>query len=163
MKKPSGIITAALVAFSTVVFSQPDDVIRIQRFMGKLNLTEEQKKDIEKVHFDVAKQTVAQKAKLETARIEFQQLLKDDNPDKSTIEKKISEMADLGVQLRMIKVGMWFSVNKLLTQEQQKTWKKVLENGPAIRQKMMKDRRGKEMFQRREVPISPHPKIIDAQ
>jgi Spy/CpxP family protein refolding chaperone len=110
--------------------------------MGKLNLTDEQKKDVEKIHFDAEKQTIAQNAKEETARIELQQLLKADAPDKSAIEKKISDIADLGVQKHMIKINSWFAVNKLLNPEQQKTWKKALEYGPALqRHKMMKQMR----------------------
>jgi Spy/CpxP family protein refolding chaperone len=85
------------------------------------------------------KQTIAQKAKLATARVELQQILKSDAPDKSVIEKKINEIADLGAQKHMIKINSWFAINKLLTPEQQKTWKKVLEKGPALlRHKMMR-------------------------
>ena len=43
------------------------------------------------------------------------------------LEKKMNEIADLEVQMHMIKVNSWFEINKLLTPEQQKTWKKALE------------------------------------
>jgi Spy/CpxP family protein refolding chaperone len=73
-------------------------------------------------------------------------LLKADAPDKSAIEKKINEIADLTVQMHMIKINSWFTINKLLTPEQQKTWKKVLEYGPALqRHKMMQQMRNRPM------------------
>jgi hypothetical protein len=43
----------------------------------------------------------------------------------------------------MIKINSWFEVNKLLTQEQQKTWKKALEYGSEMQKgKMGMNRHG---------------------
>jgi len=151
MKRLAVMIAAVLMVFGTQVYSQPNEAKQIQKFMGKLNLTDEQKKDVEKIHFDAEKQTIAQKAKEETSRVELRQLLKADAPDKSAIEKKINEIAKLTVQMHMIKINSWFTINKLLTPEQQKTWKKVLEYGPALqRHKMMQQMRNRPM-------PSPHP------
>ena len=146
MKRLTILLAAVFVLFSNHVYSQPDDAKQIHTFMGKLNLTDEQKKDVEKIHFDEAKQAIAQKAKVETARVELQQILKADTPDKSAIEKKINEMASMKVQMHMIKVNSWFAVNKLLNPEQQKTWKKVLEHGLELQQhRMMKQMRERHM------------------
>ena len=146
MKRLTILLAAIFVLFSNHVYSQPDDAKQIHTFMGKLNLTDEQKKDVEKIHFDEAKQAIAQKAKVETARVELQQILKADTPDKSAIEKKINEIASLKVQMHMIKVNSWFAVNKLLNPEQQKTWKKVLEHGLELHQhRMMRQMREKHM------------------
>ena len=119
MKRLTVLMVIALMVFSAQLYSQPDEAKQIHKFMGKLNLTDEQKKDVEKIHFDAEKQTIAQKAKVATARVELQQLLKADVPDKSAIEKKISDLAELKVQLHMIKINSWFAINKLLTPEQQ--------------------------------------------
>jgi len=146
MKRLTILLAAIFVLFSNHVYSQPDDAKQIHTFMGKLNLTDEQKKDVEKIHFDEAKQAIAQKAKVETARVELQQILKADTPDKSAIEKKINEMASMKVQMHMIKVNSWFAVNKLLNPEQQKTWKKVLEHGLELQQhRMMRQIRERHM------------------
>jgi Spy/CpxP family protein refolding chaperone len=151
MKRLAVLMAAVLMVFSTRMYSQPNEAKQIQKFMGKLNLTDEQKKDVEKIHFDAEKQTIAQKAKEETARVELRQLLKADTPDKSAIEKKISDIADQRVQMHMIKINSWFAINKLLTPDQQKTWKKVLEYGPALqRHKMMKQMRNRHI-------LTPHP------
>ncbi len=136
MKRIAMMVALILIVNSISIYGQQDKTKQPHRFMSKLNLTDEQKKDVEKIHFDAAKQTVTQKAKLETARIELRQLLKADNPDKSAIEKKINEMTDLNAQLRLIKIDSWFAINKLLTSDQQKTWKKFLEFGSNQRHHM---------------------------
>ena len=151
MKRLAVMIAAVLMVFGTQVYSQPNEAKQIQKFMGKLNLTDEQKKDVEKIHVDAEKQRIAQKAKVETARVDLQQLFKADTPDKSAIEKKMNDIADLEVQMHMIKINSWFAVNKLLNPEQQKTWKKVLEHGPALqRHNMMEQKRNRHM-------LTPHP------
>jgi Spy/CpxP family protein refolding chaperone len=129
-----GLVFAA--ALSSLGYSQPRDGMHLQKFIEKLNLTDEQKKDVEKIHFETQKQTIAQTAKIATSKVELHQLLKADVPDKSAIEKKLNEIADQGVQLHMIKINSWFAINKFLNPEQQKQWKNVLEQGP----KMMKRR-----------------------
>jgi Spy/CpxP family protein refolding chaperone len=149
MKRLKVLIAAVFVIFSAQMYSQPGDAKALHRIMGKLNLTEVQKKDVENVGFDMAKQLVAQKANLATAKIELRQLFKADNPDKSAIEKKINEMSDIGVQLRMIKINSWFAINKLLTPDQQKIWKKALGDRQAFRRhEMMKHRMTKRMDKR---------------
>jgi Spy/CpxP family protein refolding chaperone len=142
MKRLAVLIAAAMMVFGTQMYSQPNEAKQIQKFMGKLNLTDEQKKDVEKIHFDAEKQSIAQKAKEATARVELRQLLKADTPDKSAIEKKINDIAGLRAQMHMIKINSWFAIDKLLTPDQQKTWKKVLENAPAIRRHRMMNRMG---------------------
>jgi Spy/CpxP family protein refolding chaperone len=138
MKKLGVWMTAVLVIVSAQLYSQPKGELAFHKFIGELKLTDEQKKDVEKIRLDMEKQQIAQKAKNETARVELRQLFKADNPDRSAIEKKLNEIATLEAQMHMIKIDSWFAVNKLLTPEQQKTWKKALEAGPEMRQKMMK-------------------------
>jgi Spy/CpxP family protein refolding chaperone len=125
------------------LYSQPAEGKGFHKFIKDLKLTEEQKKDVDKIRLAMEKQQIAQKAKNETARLDLQQLFKEDNPNKPAIEKKLNEVANLEVQMRMIKVDSWFAVNKLLTLEQQKTWKKALVAGSTMEQKMMKHQRMK--------------------
>ncbi|MGD0591876.1 MAG: periplasmic heavy metal sensor [Bacteroidota bacterium] len=127
MKKLGVFVAVVLVMVSTSLYSQPAERKGPRKIIEQLKLTVEQKKDFDKIHVDMEKQEIAQKAKNETARVELRQLFKADNPDKSAIEKKMNEIADLEVQLHMIKINSWFDVNNLLTPEQQKTWKKALE------------------------------------
>ena len=71
MKRLTILLAAIFVLFSNHVYSQPDDAKQIHTFMGKLNLTDEQKKDVEKIHFDEAKQAIAQRQKWKQRELNF--------------------------------------------------------------------------------------------
>ena len=126
-----------------------------QGMMENLNLTDSQKKDIEKLNTDFAKQRVEQQAKVRTAQIELHALFKSDEPNKDAIEKKISEISDLQSRNRILGIEHWYAVNKLLTPDQQKIWKSTLERTPrqrlAMRFRQMRDRM-KRFFRDRPAP-----------
>jgi Spy/CpxP family protein refolding chaperone len=105
MKKLGVFVAVALVMVSASLYSQPAEGKGPRKFIEQLKLSEEQKKGFDKIHVDMEKQEIAQKAKNETARVELRQLLKADNPDKSAIEKKLNEIAGLEVQMHMIKIN----------------------------------------------------------
>jgi Spy/CpxP family protein refolding chaperone len=144
MKKLGVFVVIVLAMVSTSLYSQPAEGKRFGKIIEKMKLTEKQKTDVDKIQLDMKKQEIAQKAKIETAQVDLRQLFKVDNPDKSAIEWKLSEISKLEVQMHMIRIDSWFTINKLLTPEQQKTWKKALEAGPAMRQKMMKHQKMKD-------------------
>jgi Spy/CpxP family protein refolding chaperone len=153
MKRITGIVIIALLAFGIQAFSQPSDDGDNNRIIKKLNLTKEQKIDANKIKVDMEKQLIAQKAKIETARLELREIFKEDSPDKSDIEKKLSEIADLEVQTHMIRVDSWFSVNTILTPEQQIVWRKALAADPAMKHEMMDRDERKPMMNNREKKI----------
>ena len=95
------------------------------RLFGSLNLTDEQKKSIETLRFEMQKKAVAQQARMKTSRLELAELFKADPPNQSAIQKKIGDIAELQSQSRILRVDHWFAVNKLLTPEQQKIWKRA--------------------------------------
>ncbi len=105
----------------------------IMKLMEELKLTDDQKKEVQKLHFELQKQMITQMAKIGGARVDLQQLLKADNPDRAAIEKKITEITQLAGQTGTMMLGQWFAVNKLLNPEQQKTWKKALDFGGMMR------------------------------
>jgi Spy/CpxP family protein refolding chaperone len=114
------------------------------RLIEKLNLTDTQKKDFERLNTDFAKQRVEQQAKIKIAALDLRALMKAESPDKSSIEKKINEIGNLQAQNRMLGVDHWFSVNKMLNPDQQKIWKSALERPLrtrfAARMRQMHDR-----------------------
>jgi Spy/CpxP family protein refolding chaperone len=144
MKKLGVYVAIVLAMVSTSLYSQPAEGKGFGKIIEKMKLTEEQKKDVDKIRLDMEKQEIAQKAKIETAQVDLRHLFKADNPEKSVIEKKLNEIAGFEAQMHMIRIDSWFAINKLLTPEQQKTWKKALEAGPAMRQKMMKHQKMKD-------------------
>ena len=115
----------------TTAFSQntqrPNFGPRHARIVEQLKLSDSQKKDFENINSDFAKKRVEQQAKVKVAGIELHSLLQADNPDRSAIEKKINEISDLQAQNKMLRVDHWFAVNKMLTPDQQRIWKEVLE------------------------------------
>ncbi len=109
-----------------------DGAAMLPPMLVKLKLTDVQKKDVDKIVFDAAKEAIAQKAKVATARLELRQLFKADNPDKNEIVKKINEIAELSTQIHINRIDGWFAINKLLTPEQQKIWKHALAMHPQM-------------------------------
>jgi Spy/CpxP family protein refolding chaperone len=96
-----------------------------RRMLGQLKLTDDQRKDVEKLRFDLRKKSVDQQARLKTSRLELAELFKADNPDQSAIQKKASDISQLQSQQRAMLIDHWFAVNKLLTPDQQKVWKRL--------------------------------------
>ncbi|MDI6802692.1 MAG: periplasmic heavy metal sensor [Bacteroidota bacterium] len=118
--------------------------------MKKLNLTDEQKKQFDKLRFEIQKKQTDAQAKVKTAGIELKELFSADKLDRTAIEKKMREIADLRVRLRLNHLDHWFAVNKILDDKQQIFWKEKLEmrGGPGMKG-MMKEfgGRGKKMMQ----------------
>lgn len=96
--------------------------------LGRLKLDDQQKKQIEQMRFDMQKQLIGVRAKLQTARLELRQLLAADKPDKAAIEQKMGEVSQIGLQTRAIRLNEWFEVNKILKPDQQKVWKEMLKH-----------------------------------
>jgi Spy/CpxP family protein refolding chaperone len=96
--------------------------------IGRLNLNEQQSKQVEQLRFDMQKQLIGVRAKQQTARLELRQLLAADSPDKAAIEKKMNEIAQIRIQKESIRLDHWFQVDKLLTPDQQKVWKEALKH-----------------------------------
>lgn len=98
------------------------------RLLEKLNLTDAQKQDFQKLNTDFAKQRVEQQSKIKLAAIDLRSLMKADSPDKAAIEKQIRAISDLQAGNRMLRVDHWFAVNKILNPDQQKIWKELLDH-----------------------------------
>ncbi len=114
------IVTALLL--SAVSFAAPDPDNRGRQ---KLNLTDAQKEQFEKISFDSKKKQIELKAKLESAQLDVRRLMKAETVDKSAIEKKWNEIASFQVALKMNHLNAWVEKNKVLTPEQQKQWKEM--------------------------------------
>lgn len=122
--------------------------------LKKLNLTDDQKAQLQKVHFEVEKKEIELKSKVELARLELRNLLMADAPDQSALKKKIEEVAMNESALHINKLNGWFEANKLMTPEQQKIWREVLRHQEQVKaQAHMKGiRRGGNMP---HVPMAP--------
>lgn len=96
---------------------EPGGVIKM------LKLTDDQQKQLETIQSDLQKKQIALRSKLETMRVDLRDLLRADNPDQGKIENQMTDISKVQNEMKLNAVGHWFSVNKILTPEQQKIWK----------------------------------------
>jgi len=109
-----------------------------------MKLTDQQKKQVEQMRFDMEKQLVGVRAKMQTARLDLRQLLAADNPDKAAIETKMGEISQVALQVHSIRLNEWFEVNKILNPDQQKVWKEMLKHPLRDRVRGWANRRSKD-------------------
>ncbi len=95
---------------------------------NKLNLTDEQKASIQKIKFGLMQKQIDLRAQIAHDRLDYEQLTFADSPDEDAIAAKLDDIAKLQVQLHKNLLDGWFAVNKILTPEQQKIWKRVLQH-----------------------------------
>jgi protein CpxP len=95
------------------------------RMMQELKLTDDQKKDFEKLRTGLAKSMITTRSKIQLARVDLRQMYAEEAPDRTKIEDKAREIGKLETDMKLARTGFWFDVNKILTAEQKETWKKV--------------------------------------
>ncbi|MBI4535147.1 MAG: Spy/CpxP family protein refolding chaperone [Ignavibacteriae bacterium] len=132
MQRTIGILFLVFVTASSLSLAQPDDPPRRmmekrlemrEMMMDRLNLTADQKTQMQKLHIDMQKRQAQQSAKIRTAQLELKELFLAEKLDRSAIEKAMKNIADLRQQAALSRVDHWFAVNAILTPEQQKIWK----------------------------------------
>jgi len=126
MKRKSIMLLITLFVISAFIYAQNAPKGPNRGIMGKLNLTDEQKAKVESFRLDFQKRQIAVRSKIQTARIELQQILSSDKLDKSAIEKKLNEISKLEVEQKMNFINHWEQINQILTPEQKTIWKNTL-------------------------------------
>jgi Spy/CpxP family protein refolding chaperone len=89
----------------------------------KLDLNADQQKKVEVLRSDMQKKRIDLAAKIKTLRVELKDLYNSDALDQKAIESKMTEISRLHNEMKLNHTDFWFSVNKLLTADQQKIWK----------------------------------------
>jgi Spy/CpxP family protein refolding chaperone len=113
-----------------------------QDVMAKLNLSEDQQNQMQKLRIDLQKKQATVQSKIRLARLDIEELFMAATPDKGAIEKKMKEVSDLQYQEKLNGLDHMFAVKAILTPEQQKLWKEHMRNGgPELRERFM-DRMG---------------------
>jgi Spy/CpxP family protein refolding chaperone len=100
--------------------------LRHGKLMDELKLTDIQKEQFDKMRFETQKKQIDLRAKIASARLDLEKMLTSDSPDKSSLEKKLNEIASFQTAMKMNHFNAWSENNKVLTPEQQKVWKKAL-------------------------------------
>lgn len=114
------------------------------QMIEQLKLSDEQQKQFDALASDFRKGAVDRKAEIAKARIELLDLLKADNPDQGKISKQIGTISTLESGAKSKALDHWFAVNKILTPDQQKVWKKhlVMMAEGGMMQRQMRGSRG---------------------
>jgi len=95
------------------------------RLMEELKLTADQQKQFDQMRTDLRKSGITNRSKIQLAMVDLHQLYSADAPDRAKIEDKTREIGKLQTDVKLARAGFWFDVNKILTPDQQKVWKKV--------------------------------------
>lgn len=83
-----------------------------------LVITEEQRKKIEELSFNVRKTAIQQQAALQVQRLELERLMQADTPDRAAIDKKIPEIAQAETTMMRARINALMDLRALLTKEQ---------------------------------------------
>jgi len=90
--------------------------------LEKLNLTDEQKAELEKLHKSHYEAMKSYKTEMTQYHEKFRSLLKADKPDMDAIDKLIKERAEKTVKKQKAMVDHMIKVRSILTDEQKKVW-----------------------------------------
>ena len=92
---------------------------------AKLQLTDEQKTQIEKLTLEADEKSIQLSADLEILQIELQSLLTKDELDQKEILKKIDKASEIGASVQKNTFTCLIDIQKVLTPEQKKTYKEI--------------------------------------
>ena len=103
---------------------QEKKVVRMRgNMMGKLNLTDQQKESMQKLRIEMQKKNTPLMSQIRLARLEIQQLMMAENPDRAKVESQMKEISSLELKVKLNGLDHMFAVRNLLTPEQRKIWK----------------------------------------
>ena len=94
----------------------------------KLGITSEQAARIRQQDFDFRKASVTNRAKLEVAHIELEQLMSADKPDRAAIDKKLSDVSAAQLAAEQSRVHHQLDMKTALTPEQQAKLKELMQS-----------------------------------
>ncbi len=131
-----------LLLATTALIAQPrrlhgmggDSPMGRERFIERLNLTDDQEDQFKQIRSDFQKKNVELMAKMKTQRLTLRDLFDDNNLDQDKIESQLTGISKTQNELKLNMTSFWFNVNKILKPDQQKLWKHHAEM--MIKQKM---------------------------
>ncbi|MEK6646065.1 MAG: periplasmic heavy metal sensor [Candidatus Firestonebacteria bacterium] len=91
----------------------------------KLQLTDDQKTQIDKLTLEADKKNIQLSADLEISQMELQSLLAKDELDQKEISKKIDKAAEISASVQKNNFACLIDIQKILTPDQKKTYKEI--------------------------------------
>ncbi|NOZ56360.1 MAG: Spy/CpxP family protein refolding chaperone [Calditrichaeota bacterium] len=125
------VLVSLLLVTSGVVLAQPGmpKGPEMGRVWAQLNLTDEQRKQIQELRLKLAKETLPLRNELGVKRLELKELMMADKPNLKAIEGKIDEIKKLEASLQKKRVENRLAVRSILTPEQQEKLAKLRRMG----------------------------------
>lgn len=112
-------------------------LITNEELQEDIGLKKEQMEQIRKIHFETQKRIVALSKDRDLKEIELKELLSDENPDMTKIEKIIKEISSLEAEIKLTRIKQLVELKKILTEEQ---LNKLRERMLRFRRKIIKKR-----------------------
>lgn len=133
MKRQFVALVLGLALVAATGFAQPDPGDKgpagqnmRRQMVERLNLTDQQKQEIGKLRAEFQKTMIANRAKVQSLRVDLRTEIAADNPDRGAIEKTTQAISSVQAQMKMDLIGHLFAVRALLTPDQQKIFKNEL-------------------------------------
>ena len=92
---------------------------KMRELVESLNLSEEQKTEIQKIDLNFQKEMMGLKNEVEINQLEIKILFLEKDPELVKIRAKLQEIADLQIELKMKRIEEYLAVKSILTSEQQ--------------------------------------------
>ena len=99
----------------------------------KLDLNEGQRNELSEILTSHRKETISQKAEIELAKVDLQQLIKQEEPDLNAVEGQIRKIADLEAGIKFSQIKVRVDTRNVLTEEQKTALKKMRQDQQAKR------------------------------
>jgi Spy/CpxP family protein refolding chaperone len=95
----------------------------MERLVQQLGLSDEQRRQVQPLLLNYAKEAIRTRADIAVTRLEIRQQLSANQPDLSQVKDRLQNIADKEAQLRFDRITTMQDIRKLLTPEQQEQWR----------------------------------------
>jgi Spy/CpxP family protein refolding chaperone len=113
-----------------------------ERAAEKLNLSDAQQKEMRKLRLELERKNTPLQSQIRLARLEIQEQMMADKPDRAKIEKFMKQVSELELQAKLNRLDHQFAVRGILTPDQLKNWHGPHGDGPQMQRRMRIYRQG---------------------
>ncbi|RMH72222.1 MAG: periplasmic heavy metal sensor [Gemmatimonadetes bacterium] len=117
-------------AFGGMRGHRPGGLKMLEMMKGELDLSEEQVANLRDLMVDHQKQEIELRSQIEVARLELEELMVADKPNKTAALKKVEEIGNFQTEIRKLDVGFRIEMKTILTPEQLEKWDQMRADRP---------------------------------
>ena len=99
----------------------------IERAAQELGISDDVLSQIKDIVYAGRRSGVDLRAQLEKARIDLHELMDQDAPDRTQVMEAIERVGTLQIKMKQHRIGIMLSVRGLLTPDQRRGWKRIME------------------------------------